>query len=112
MNLDQAQRLATAIKARHELELCGPVELSAVCFRHIISDDATEEARNDFNLKLLKKLVSRGRVYLSNAELNARFCLRACIVNHLTTSEDIDTVIPQVLAAASEELASRMPDCP
>ncbi|HEV2698990.1 MAG TPA: pyridoxal-dependent decarboxylase [Terriglobales bacterium] len=112
MNLDQAQRLATAIKARHELELCGPVELSAVCFRHIISDDATEEARNDFNLKLLKKLVSRGRVYLSNAELNGRFCLRACIVNHLTTSEDIDTVIPQVLAAASEELASRMPDCP
>src|SRR5438067_4603470 len=52
MNLDQAQRLTTAIKARDELELSGPVELSAVCFRHIISHDATEEARNHFNLKL------------------------------------------------------------
>src|SRR5256714_5572067 len=106
MNLDQAQRLTTAIKARDELELSGPVELSAVCFRHIVSHDATEEARNHFNLKLLKRLVSRGRIYLSNAELKGKFCLRACIVNHLSTSEDIDAVVPEVLAAASEELAS------
>src|SRR5438270_10227010 len=106
MNLDQAQRLTTAIKARDELELSGPVELSAVCFRHIVSHDATEEARNHFNLKLLKRLVSRGRIYLSNAELKGKFCLRACIVNHVSTSEEIDAVVPEVLAAASEELAS------
>ena len=78
------------------------MELSAVCFRHILKNNATEETRNHFNLALLKKIVSRGRIYLSNAELRGRFCLRACIVNHLTTNEDIDRVIPEVLAAASE----------
>lgn len=102
LNVDQAQRLAAAVKSRPELELVGPVELSAVCFRHLVGDHATEDDRNEFNLALLKKVVSRGNIYLSNAELKAKFCLRACIVNHLTTDADIDGVVPEVLAAASE----------
>lgn len=102
LNLQQAQRLATAIKAHPELELLAPVELSAVCFRHVVSANSSEQARNDFNLALLKKIVSRGRVYLSNAELKGKFCLRACIVNHLTTNADIDAILPEVVAAASE----------
>jgi aromatic-L-amino-acid/L-tryptophan decarboxylase len=102
VNLEQAQRLAAAVKSCSPLELVAPVELSAVCFRHLVSDRATEEERNQFNVALLKKLVSRGRIYLSNAELKGKFCLRGCIVNHLTTDADIDEVVPEVLAAASE----------
>lgn len=102
MNLDQAQRLAGAVKSCAALELVAPVELSAVCFRHLVSDRATEEERNQFNVALLKKIVNRGRIYLSNAELKGKFCLRACVVNHLTTGADIDSVVPEVLAAASE----------
>lgn len=101
-NLDQAQRLATAVLRCPELELGGPVELSAVCFRHILNNDVSEEVRNRFNFELLKRIVRRGRVYLSNAELNERFCLRACIVNHLTKDEDIDLIVPEVLAASSD----------
>jgi len=102
LNLDQAQHLAAAVKSRAELELVGPVELSAVCFRHMVSDRTNEDERNQFNLALLKKIVSRGNVYLSNAELQGKFCLRACIVNHLTTDADIDRVIQEVLAAAAD----------
>jgi aromatic-L-amino-acid/L-tryptophan decarboxylase len=47
-------------------------------------------------------LIARGRVYLSNTELQAKFCLRACIVNHLSKDSDIDQVVPEVLAAAQE----------
>jgi aromatic-L-amino-acid/L-tryptophan decarboxylase len=46
--------------------------------------------------------VERGRVYLSNATLHGKFCLRACIVNHRTIDADIDSVVPEVLAAATE----------
>ena len=102
LNLDQAQHLAASILRIPELELCAPVELSAVCFRHRVSAEATEHARNDFNLELLKNIVERGRVYLSNAELNGRFCLRACIVNHRTTYDDVDAVVNEVLGAASQ----------
>lgn len=102
LNLDQAQRLGAAVKSCAQLELVGPVELSAACFRHLVSDRAIEAERNQFNLTLLKKIVGRGKVYLSNAELKGKFCLRACIVNHLTTNADIDGVVPEVLAAVSE----------
>ncbi len=99
-NLDHAQRLAAAVKASASLELLGPVELSAVCFRHLLNEDASEAMRNRFNLALLKTIVSRGRVYLSNAELQGKFCLRACIVNHLTTDADIDAVVSEVITVA------------
>jgi len=98
-DLDCAQRLATAIANSPALELQGPVELSAVCFRHLLGKNASEEERNHFNLALLKRIVARGRVYLSNAVLHGKFCLRACIVNHLTKETDIDAVVPEVLAA-------------
>ena len=102
-DLEHAQRLAAAIEACPALERRGPpVELSAVCFRHRVSQDAGEEARNRFNLALLKRMIARGRVYLSNAELQGQFCLRACIVNPLTKDSDIDAVVPEVLEAAAE----------
>src|SRR5258708_8204286 len=91
-NLDHAQRLAAAIEDSASLELLGPAELSAVCFRHLLNKDASEETRNRFNLALLKRIVARGRVYLSNAELKGKFCLRACILNHPTKETHIDAV--------------------
>ena len=36
-------------------------------------------------------------MYLSNAELKRKFCLRACIVNHLAREADIDAVVREVL---------------
>jgi len=54
------------------------------------------------NPAILKRVVERGCVYLSNASLRNRFCLRACVVNHRTTDADIDSVIAEVLAAAKE----------
>ena len=99
-NLVHAQRLAAAIEGSALLELLAPVELSAVCFRHLVNQDASEETRNRFNLALLKRIVARGRVYLSNAELKGKFCLRACIVNHLTKDSDIDAVVREVLEVA------------
>jgi aromatic-L-amino-acid/L-tryptophan decarboxylase len=106
-DLDHAQRLAAAVDHSPALERLAPVELSAVCFRHLVSESATEEARNRFNLALLKGIIKRGRVYMSNAELKGKFCLRACIVNPLTKDSDIDAIVPEVLAAAQEIAAEQ-----
>ena len=101
-DLEHAQRLAAAVERAALLELMGPVDLSAVCFRHLASADASEEMRNQFNLALLKRIVARGRVYLSNAELKGKFCLRACFVNHRTTNADVDAVVREVQEVALE----------
>jgi aromatic-L-amino-acid/L-tryptophan decarboxylase len=106
-DLDHAQRLAAAIQSSQDLELCGPVELSAVCFRHRKTTESSEETRDQFNLALLKRIVARGRVYLSNAVLKGKFCLRVCIVNHLTKESDIDCVVPEVLQAVREIIAEQ-----
>jgi aromatic-L-amino-acid decarboxylase len=98
-DLDMAQRLAKALAERPHLELLAPVELSAVCFRHIGNETPPEDELNRHNAAILKRVVQRGRVYLSNATLRGKFCLRACIVNHRTTEGDVDSVIPEVLAA-------------
>ncbi len=101
-DLDLAQRLATAISKQPDLKLLARGELSAVCFRYIGAGSLSEEELNRRNAAILKRVVQRGRVYLSNATLRGKFCLRACIVNHRTTADDVDSVIPEVLAAAKD----------
>ena len=101
-DLAHARRLAEAIQNEPRLQLLAPVELSAVCFRNKGTGGLPDEELNRFNQALLKRVVERGRVYLSNASLGGKFCLRACIVNHRTKDADVDSVIPEVLAAANE----------
>ena len=101
-DLDLAQRLAGAIAARPDLELLARGDLSAICFRHRGTESVPKEDLNRWNAAILKRVIQRGRVYLSNATLRGKFCLRACIVNHRTTADDIDSVIPEVLAAARD----------
>jgi aromatic-L-amino-acid decarboxylase len=93
-----AQHLAARIKAEQSLELLAIGELSAVCFRVRGRGYAANE--DVYNAKVLKRITEHGRVYLSNATIHGKFALRACIVNHRTTEQDIDAVIAEVLAAA------------
>lgn len=94
-DLRHAQMLAQLVQAEPQLELLAPVELSAVCFRHRGGDNA-------FNEKLLKRVIRRGKVYISNAAIRGYFSLRACFVNHRTTDGDVRAVVDEVLAAAKE----------
>ena len=93
-DLALAQRLASAIDGEPALERVAPVPLSAVCFRY--------QGDDDLNLRILQRIVRRGRVYLSNATVCGRFALRACIVNHRTRPEDVDAVVAETLAAAED----------
>ena len=103
-DLRHAQMLARQITQSAQLEVCAPVALSAVCFRYRPAGSAAESDR--LNAAILKRVIERGRVYLSNATLGGRFALRACFVNHRTTAADVEQIVPEVLAAADEALAS------
>jgi aromatic-L-amino-acid/L-tryptophan decarboxylase len=101
-DLDHAQRLAAAIADEPELELLAPVPLSAICFRYKGGTPGSDDELDQNNAALLKRVIERGRVYLSNATIRGKFSLRACIVNHRTTDADVDSVVSEVLAAAQE----------
>ncbi len=91
-DLRHAQLLAQAIRDEPELELLAPVSLSAVCFRHRTKDNAS----------ILRRVIARGRAYLSNATIGGRFALRACFVNHRTREDDVQAIVSEVVAAANE----------
>ena len=102
-DLRHAQLLAQQVAASPRLELMAPVSLSAVCFRYPAETEGVDEDR--LNAAVLKRVIERGSVYLSNATLGGRFVLRACFVNHRTTEADVARIVPEVLAAAQELLA-------
>jgi len=91
-DLRHAKLLAEAIEAHPQLELLAPVSLSAVCFRHRAKD----------NHEILRRVIARGKVYLSNATVRGQFAMRACFVNHRTTAKDAQAIVSEVMAAARE----------
>jgi glutamate/tyrosine decarboxylase-like PLP-dependent enzyme len=101
-DLQHAQDLAEQIRGAPDLELLGPVSLSAVCFRYRSREAAA--VSNSLNAAILRRVIERGRVYLSNASIGGKFALRACFVNHRTTDADVAAIVPETLAAAGEVL--------
>jgi len=97
-DLQLAQVLAGEIDAEPKLERLAPVPLSAVCFRYV---DSTGNL-DDLNRSILAKVIARGRVYISNATIHGMFALRACVVNHRTTVDDVKAIAAEVLGAAVE----------
>ncbi len=59
--------------------------------------DAELDRLNERIMELVQK---GGRAYVSNATVNGRFALRACITNFRTTKADIDQTIEAIRDAA------------
>lgn len=68
--------------------------LSITTFRYKPADhNYSEERLNELNEKLLNVLQKGGELFLSNAVLKGKYCLRACIVNFRTSEKDIEETI-------------------
>ena len=57
------------------------------------NENKDEMYLNKLNEKLLNELQEGGEVFLSNAVVGDKYCLRACIVNFRTSKKDIHEVI-------------------
>jgi glutamate/tyrosine decarboxylase-like PLP-dependent enzyme len=77
--------------------------LSIATFRYV-SPALNEEQLNHLNERLLNIIQQKGEVFLSNAVIKGKFCLRACIVNFRTTEQDIQEVI-EIVVREGKELA-------
>jgi len=87
-----ARQLAERIDATPSLERLAPVPLNIVCFRYR-SEDADR-----VNADIAVALQESGIVAPSTTTINGRLAIRAAIVNHRTTSSDIDALIEATLA--------------
>jgi aromatic-L-amino-acid decarboxylase len=90
-----AAHLAEIVAAAEDFELLAGPGLSICCFRHA-PPHLEEPALDAHNERILQALQRDGRVYLSNATVDGRFALRACITNFRTTRADVEQVLTVV----------------
>ena len=94
-DISLAAHLAELVAAAEDFELLSGPGLSICCFRHAPAD-LDEPALDAHNERILQRLQRDGRVYLSNATIDGRFALRACITNFRTTRADVERVLAVV----------------
>jgi aromatic-L-amino-acid/L-tryptophan decarboxylase len=94
-----AAYLGELVSNADDLELLAPVELSICCFRYVASDAELDR----LNERIMALVQKGGRAYLSNATVNGKFALRACITNFRTTKADIEETVAAVREAGELE---------
>lgn len=100
-DIQLSELLFEKAKAHHELEATLQ-SLSITTFRYVplhLSDkiEDREAYLNQLNETLVNELQRGGKVFLSNAIVDGKYCLRSCIVNFRTSRKDIEEIIDIVV---------------
>ncbi len=70
--------------------------------------EEVERYLDELNRELLTRLQNSGEAYLSNAVIDGKFALRACIVNFGTSLADVEALLPLVVQIGKDvDLALR-----
>lgn len=92
-----ARHLATLIAAADNVTLVLPPNLSIVCFRYVPPGWDDDDPRlGDLNRDIMHAVQASGEAFLTNAVLDGRFVLRACILHYGTTEEDLSALLATV----------------
>lgn len=100
-DIELAAYLGEIVSDAVDFELLAPVELSICCFRYVPERAMSAAELDRLNERIMEMVQKGGRAYLSNATVNGKFALRACITNFRTTKNDIDETIAAVREAAA-----------
>jgi glutamate/tyrosine decarboxylase-like PLP-dependent enzyme len=108
-----AHRLHEMIGGHDSLER-GTVSLSITTFRYVprdlhgAPDDGTvTNYLNELNERIVTAIRLSGEAFLSNAFLEGKFMLRACIVNFRTTLKDV-AVLPELVVRIGRGLDAKL----
>jgi len=109
-HLRLAERLAAMIDAAPTLERLAVPELSIVCFRFRPPDLPLDDAALDaLNKRVMEVVQSEGRAFLTNAIVDGRFALRACVLHFATTDEDLSVLLDAVIGTGGRLAGLKTP---
>ncbi|MGW2402739.1 pyridoxal phosphate-dependent decarboxylase family protein [Kitasatospora sp. NPDC001664] len=98
---DLAHYLRRRVQEHPALELCAGGPLPVVCFRLAVnSGTGSADSRADLHTAVAAHVQARGHAYLATVGHEGETVLRACVCNYLTTTDDVDTLLREVQAAA------------
>jgi glutamate/tyrosine decarboxylase-like PLP-dependent enzyme len=105
-----SRHLDALVHAHDEFEALSQ-ELSIATFRYVppslksgVGSPDVEPRLDEINREVLTRLEHGGDAFLSNAVVDGKFALRACIVNFRTSLEDIEGLLP-LIARIGREVA-------
>lgn len=106
-DIQLARELYDRVSNHPELEAFTH-SLSITTFRYIPPElrsgsENLEEYLNQLNTELLTRLQNSGEAYVSNAVIDSKFALRACIVNFRTSLADIEA-LPEIVVRLGREV--------
>ncbi|HWM04950.1 MAG TPA: aminotransferase class V-fold PLP-dependent enzyme [Actinophytocola sp.] len=96
--LDLAQDVHDQLCTVPGLELPWPPGLSIVAFRYLPPDDDPNEA----TLRLLDRINSSGRIFLSSTTIDGSVYLRICVLSHRTHADRTDEAVEIIRKAVAE----------
>ena len=110
-DINLSKSLFSIIQSNPELQAVSQ-HLSITTFRYVPSDinlqiEDVDVYLNELNQKLLDRLNNRGEAYVSNAMIDDKYVLRACIVNFRTTQADIES-LPKIVIRIGKEIDSEL----
>ena len=102
-----ADRLAEWVRQHRDLQLVCEPSLTIVCFRFApMSLRSDEEKLNRLNRQLLEAVQLAVNAFLSSTTINGAFCLRACVINHRTTEQDINFLVAHIRQCGANLLSA------
>jgi glutamate/tyrosine decarboxylase-like PLP-dependent enzyme len=108
-----SQAMAQAVSHHEELQLVTQ-DLSITTFRYVPRDlrlkegeEQVERYLDALNCELLDRLQRRGETFVSNAVVDGRYLLRACIVNFHTTQSDVEAV-PDIVVPIGRDVDAEL----
>jgi glutamate/tyrosine decarboxylase-like PLP-dependent enzyme len=108
-----AHKLHEMIGGHDSLER-GTVSLSITTFRYVphdlrgaADDGSLTTYLNELNERIVTAIRLSGEAFVSNAYVEGRFMLRACIVNFRTTLKDV-AVLPELVVRIGTELDAKL----
>ena len=96
-----ARYLRQCVEAEPALEMLAPVALNIVCFRYRAED------ADRVNADIVADLQESGIAAPSTTSVRGRLAIRAAIVNHRTSEEDIDALIAATLRFGAANCGKR-----
>lgn len=105
-NNDMARLLAHRIEVESDLELIASGPLSIVRFRYAPPElQDSPSALDRINKKLALEVQRRGKTLLTSTRFQGKEVLRACIVNYMTGTNDVSTIMDEVIDAGTSLLS-------
>ena len=103
-----SREMAHVVSTSDQLQLVTQ-DLSITTFRYVprdlrakLGDAAVEAHLNTLNQTLLDRLQRGGEAFVSNAVVDGRYLLRACIVNFHTDRADVEALVTTVLRVGQD----------